>query len=175
MNARVFTLSQLDETILWLCAKHPPQTRSGIARILRRKESNVTVSMNRLCHFGYIDHGRGSCVPTPKALNHVSTLNPDEMRQLVRPEPVRAGARGMATFTFSADGERPPPAMEPRGSIEPPLQHLVDALQSQQDQLLRAANAKLCARVVELEAENAELRKKLQTARERVGFAMTAL
>ncbi len=50
--------------------------------------------------------------------------------------------------------------MEPRGSIEPPVDRLIDALAGFQDQLLQAANAQLRLRVTELEEEVAALRRR---------------
>jgi hypothetical protein len=43
--------------------------------------------------------------------------------------------------------------MESQLSIEPPMQALINALEQQQDPLLRAANRRLQARVLELEEE----------------------
>ena len=187
MNAMVFAPTQLDNAVLWLCVKHPPQRRSGIARILGRDASTITQVMNRLRYNGYIDHGRGSCTPMPKALSYVSTLSEDAMRDLLRLRhiPVASEANHLTAAAGRAEevappfgtGREPPGTqpMEPRGSIGCDTQAIIDALAAGQDPLLRAANAQLQARIAELEAENADLRKRLQTVRARVGFALHGL
>ncbi len=185
-------LSPFDDALLWLCVKHPPTTRSCIARYLGVHPSPVSVAMNRLASLGYIEPGRGSCIPLPSALNRVSRMHEPPPRVQERlaerfDPPTHAGCLGGET-----EHTDPSPtarhsgklgtvpglslaAMEPRGSIDPSLQDLIDQLARAQDPLLAQANAQLRLRVTELEARNVELECRLAKALRRLGFAADAL
>lgn len=180
MNALVAPLrpllSKLDDSILWLCVKHPPMCRSGIARILGVTASTISQAMNRLAHLGYIDHGRGSCIPRPAALNYVDTLVADgfDMCQL---EPrgsnvERSGGGGQAVDREPNRQQAPEQSASP-AALDMPL--MVAALAAHQDPLLAAANARLQRRVLELEAEVQELRDQRAKALLRLGFVCDAL
>ncbi len=186
-------LSPFDDALLWLCVKHPPTTRSRIARYLNVDASTVSQTMNRLAHLGYIAGGRGSCVPCPLALHRVAELGETppplvDARLVERFDPpTHAGCLGGDTEHTDPSptarhsgklGTVPglsPASMEPRGSIDPNLQLLIDQLQSFQDPLLTQANAQLRLRVTELEARNADLERRLAKALQRLGFAADAL
>lgn len=191
----------LDDAILWLVVKHPPMTRSAIARVLKRKGSNVTHSMNRLAHKGYIDHGRGSCIPTPKALSYVDKLAYDQLSDVVlhkpkaspstasrldtgaarhTPEPACAVVgeyvhpEAKAAESYAAEGLAQPP-MEPRDSIAPSTSLLIAALAGFQDPLLQQANAQLRLRVTELEERVALLTRDRDRALRLLAQAADAL
>lgn len=175
MNALVMMnhtgLTQLDDAILWLCVKHPPMKRTGIARILGRDPSVISQAMNRLRFKGYIDQGRGSCTPMPKALSYVSTLSADEMRNQLRLRTIPPPRAAVVDCEPPRSSTLPSLPMEPRGSM--PL--MIEALAAQQDAMLARANELLQRRVVELEREVADLKDQRAKALVRLGFVCDAL
>lgn len=191
MNALLRACTPIDDAVLWLCVKHPPQTMSRIARVLGSSPGNLSFTMRKLRERGYLDTARASTIPTPRGLEHVKLLERrgyrlpgDDLPRADAPLTMKErvtemGYRDAGTLLDCVERIVNPRAMEPRGSIgtpvEPPLTALIDRLASFQDPLLAMANAQLRLRVSELEARNACLEKQLEETLQRLAFAADAV
>lgn len=166
MNAMVRAPRFTHEAICWRLSQLPPGSRvTDLARVLGWSVSATSLRLSQLKHLDLVERRRGSTTLTPRGIKAAESL-PVEPSPAVRSgecnEPV--APRGLPLTSAP---------LEPRGSNPMPL--LVDALALHQDALLARANELLRRRVLELEAEVADLKDQRAKALQRLGFVCDAL